>query len=489
MGKDERRSQRIGLAALAALLLAPAPATAGLRLETLRFFDPNPAPSPVVGFRVYVGPDAARTMAIDIGKPAAVAGGIRSYPLVVASDAEVYVAVAAYDAAGRESPRSNAIFRARRGPAFDHDADGASDLLRIDGATGGVEILRRGGDADPLLLPFAEPQKSQVVARGDFDGNGASDILWQRKGSRALTLWLLDADGSVDPVGMPTPGPRLRLLGVGDLDGDRRDDLIFQHVDDDDLHLWLGGEAPDPRIEVIPGLAAPWHFLGIGDVEADRRSDLVWWDPSSGALRTWHMNGSTVLEDALLGGALPTGSKPVGIGDYDGDGSADLLVRLPAYTWIAFSSLQTRADAWSLVAGVPDPQVETAAGHDFDADGLADLVLVDRFRRTLGVLLLRPNAGSPPPSDFSGASMSGDLAHAIGDSDNDWHPDFCDYDFDNDGVVSFRDVRAYRTCALEPAVGDCAALDQDGDGIIVLGEIASIFSRFGEAPCAEIPAP
>src|SRR3990172_7990090 len=143
-----------------ASLLCSVAVPAAARLETLRFVDTNPEPSPVVGFRLYVGPDPDHATAIEIGMPPGGAGGIRSFPLLVEGDATVHLALTAYDAEGRESGPSNRIVRAPRGPAFDHDGDGASDLLRIDRGSGRIEILPDGGAGASRTLPLTAPPRA-----------------------------------------------------------------------------------------------------------------------------------------------------------------------------------------------------------------------------------------------------------------------------------------------------------------------------------------
>jgi hypothetical protein len=140
-----------------------------------------------------------------------------------------------------------------------------------------------------------------------------------------------------------------------------------------------------------------------------------------------------------------------------------------------------------VLAGV-STQIGVAAGDDFDGDGLGDLVLVDRSQRTLSALLLGPSAVSPPPSDFSSASVSADLAREIGDSDNDWQPDFCDADLDNDGLVGIIDIHIALACLGPISAEGCAALDTDRDGTIARSELDSITSRYGEPACAELTA-
>ena len=416
MGGGQQRSRLVGIGVAAALLFAAAPAVAALRLETLRFFDPNPAPSPVVRFRLHVGPDAAHTTSIDIGMPAAVAGGIRSYPLLLGNAANVYIALTAVDGAGRESLRSNGIMRAPRGPAFDHDADGVSDLLRIDTAGGGIEVLRQGSDAGPQLLPLSQPKNSSIVARGDFDGNGTSDILWQRKGSRMLTRWLLGAGGNVLSERMPTPHPQLRLLGTGDLDGNSRDDVVFEDAGRAELHLWLVGATWVPQQEVIEGLPAPWRLLGIGDVEADRRSDLVWWDPSSGAIRIWHMNGRTVLEDTIwvavgdpMEAALDAYAHRVGVVIGDEVSDHPEVARYPFDSRRRRMSLMTTTRLY--VKGAPDAVFPVCS----NASQAAFRAVEALSARGLRVLAVATGAGSEHPvSDATAIEHDLELLGLIG---------------------------------------------------------------------------
>ena len=478
-----------------ALLCAAGSATAGTRLETLRFVDSNPPPSPVVGFRLYVGAVGKPVTPINLGMPPPGTDGIRSFPLLVASGASVQLRLTAYDAIGRESDPSNRILRAPRGPTFDHDADGASDLVRIDSASGLVEILSAGSSGvSAQALSLGAPPQSSIVARGDFDGSGTSDLLWQRHGSRDLTLWRLGATagsslaGGVDPVALPKPGPGLRLLGSGDLDGDARDDLVFRDVASGDLDLWFLDGATLRQEELIPGPSKPWRLVGIGDVDADRRSDFVWWNPSTEAFRIWHMNGATVLEDLQPPGLLPHGSKPMGLGDYDGDGTSDLVARLGFPIWIAFSSLRDGLGPPSVIA-VAHPQVGAATGHDFDGDGNADLLLVSPSARTVNVLPLGPSAGSPMPLDFSAASLPGDVAREIGDADGDWNPDWCDADFDNNGVVGQSDFLLVARCIGDPAAEGCDAADINGDGVVGLPELLLVGSEFGGVACEALGAP
>jgi glucose/arabinose dehydrogenase len=91
-----------------ALLILGLPNSGHARTDTLRWLDSNPDPSPVVGFRVYVGPDSRNyTWFRNVGLPVADRDGVRSVGVTVPDDASYYVAMTSYDAEGRESGFSN----------------------------------------------------------------------------------------------------------------------------------------------------------------------------------------------------------------------------------------------------------------------------------------------------------------------------------------------------------------------------------------------
>ena len=67
------------------------------------------------------------------------------------------------------------------------------------------------------------------MGTGDFDGNGANDILF-RNDAGALAMWLLNSQGQL--LGAPSPIGNMDALyhteGTGDLNGDGRSDIIFR---------------------------------------------------------------------------------------------------------------------------------------------------------------------------------------------------------------------------------------------------------------------
>jgi hypothetical protein len=106
-GRGSRRTTTRGaaIAALLSLLLGAAPAEA--RSVTVRWRCPNPEPGRIAGFRLYTRHlDQPYGRGLDVGLPPE-QDGVYRYSLEVSDTDATYVSVTAYDARGRESPRSN----------------------------------------------------------------------------------------------------------------------------------------------------------------------------------------------------------------------------------------------------------------------------------------------------------------------------------------------------------------------------------------------
>jgi len=68
-----------------------------------------------------------------------------------------------------------------------------------------------------------------------------------------------------------------------------------------------------------------WTILGVGDFDGDGHADILWRD-AAGNLAVWLMSGGAVVSDVGLGN-VPTVWAVAVLGDFDGDGKTDILWR------------------------------------------------------------------------------------------------------------------------------------------------------------------
>ena len=122
-----------------------------------------------------------------------------------------------------------------------------------------------------------------------------------------------------------------------------------------------------------------WSIQGVGDFNGDGYADILW-RHTAGAVVIWLLNGSNVIGTGSLGN-VATDWTVQGIGDFNGDGKADILWRHTSgalYTWL----MNGAAISGGGSPGSPTPDWTVQGIGDFNGDGKADIL----WRHTSGAL-------------------------------------------------------------------------------------------------------
>lgn len=169
--------------------------------------------------------------------------------------------------------------------------------------------------------------------------------------------------------GDPTAPPALHQ----DFDADGRPDVLLHHPSDGALLLCSLRSSQLVAVTSLPAFPPGARVVGGGDFDADGSPDLLGLD--RGQVFVWLLHGATPIGGGVLGDDLGATGSVEGSGDYDGDGVSDVLIRRPD---------QTRVDVWSMRAGAidaidtlaadPGADWDVVGSGDHDGDGLSDLL-------------------------------------------------------------------------------------------------------------------
>jgi hypothetical protein len=304
---------------------------------------------------------------------------------------------------------------------MDIDGQGASQLLLRNGT--GQMVAGRLSNNVFSFTSIADPGALyNVVAAGDLDGNGKSDLVYQTQSMDASGRVTTNAWRDFQPgaaITMRLVKPEWVVQASADLDGDGYGDLLLRWTGDDGIpndngvsYIWFqttGGAYAALRKR--GGAPLNWSMLGAADLDGDGAADLLYLSPTNQLRALMATSGRTCAN--LSAGTVPSGFKVLKFADFTGGRRGDLLLRdntgamqlmtldargviLPPYTGnpddtnaSCTSSTQSVANAF-ISLPPSDPTWTYYASGDFNGDGITDVVWLQPNGR-LAVWLMNAN--------------------------------------------------------------------------------------------------
>jgi hypothetical protein len=220
------------------------------------------------------------------------------------------------------------------------------------------------------LAPVTAPSRP---ARGDFNGDGTSDILFRNNANGATWVAEMDQGSLANWSSLGSSSTSYRAVGVGDFNGDGTSDVLVRNAANGDT--WSA--------EVSDGNFAGWHqigssntafsVVGVGDFYGSGTSDFLVRNNATGSTWFGEMSGGDFAGWHQVGNSN-TAYSVVGVGDFNGDATDDILFRNNANgdTW--FAQMNDGAlQGWHQVGG-SNTAFSVAGVGDFNGDGTDDIL-------------------------------------------------------------------------------------------------------------------
>ena len=298
----------------------------------------------------------------------------------------------------------------------DFDGDGRDDVLlrHEDGRWFFYPMNGRSHMAGQGTANLTRNLAWSVAGVGDFDGDGKDDVLL-RKAATTGTWYYYPMNGRRHLSGHGAANLPSDLswsvAGIGDFDGNGRDDVLLRH-EDGRWHFYPmnGRRAATGRGTANLTRNLEWSVAGVGDFDGDGKDDVLLRKPTTGAWYYYPMNGRRHLTGRGAAN-LPSDRSwsLAGIGDFDGDSKDDVLLRHADGRWHFHPMNGRRAAAGDdgRAALTGNLEWSVAGVGDLNGDGKDDVLL---RKPTTGAWYYYPMNGRRHLPERGGANLTSNLS-------------------------------------------------------------------------------
>ncbi len=250
----------------------------------------------------------------------------------------------------------------------DFNGDGNSDILWRDIAGNVGMWLMKSASILQTAVPGDVILNWSVVGQRDFNGDGFADILW-RDTAGNVGMWLMNGTQIISSTLLGTVPTNWSVVGTGDFNGDGYGDILWRDTSGN-IAIWLMQGTTIQQAAVVGNVPTSWTVVG-----ADMSGDIFWRNTSTGEVGLWMMNGIQVAQ-AVDFGAVPLTWTIAGIGDFDGNGSTDILWRDTSGNIAVWLLNGTKIMSTSVIGSVPANWSVAAIG-DYNGDDKSDILWTD----------------------------------------------------------------------------------------------------------------
>jgi hypothetical protein len=175
----------------------------------------------------------------------------------------------------------------------------------------------------------------RILGARDANRDGTPDLFWYNEIAGRVAVWHLagttKSDAQAIDLGEHEWLGRWAAVAVDRLDEDPWPDILWYEPSAGRLVIAYTNGTKVVRVaEVNDAAPAEWGWVvrGTGDFNGDGSTDILWWHPSSGEVSFWTLSGSTVttwLNTFTQKLNASSGWDLRGAWDFTGDRHSDLL--------------------------------------------------------------------------------------------------------------------------------------------------------------------
>lgn len=207
--------------------------------------------------------------------------------------------------------------------------------------------------------------------------SGQDETITLRFSSSAMLPGQHVATLQITSPGLPAKSVSVQLRvrpPSADADGDGSSEAFLWSTTTGTLLAFSHVTSGQPRGYLLPsGRPADWQLLVSGDYDGDGSSDLLWRNRVTGGIAVC-LTRAVALANCGAPLSMPGTRVLLGSADYDGDGRSDVAFRDPATGVIEACFMRGLEPAFCIPLGLFPPSWSVTATGDFDGDGRAEII-------------------------------------------------------------------------------------------------------------------
>ncbi len=174
-----------------------------------------------------------------------------------------------------------------------------------------------------------------IKSTADFNADGQLDLLWRNERTGQNKVWFMGGENGTQKQGeknLESLSKDWDIKGVADFNQDSQTDILWRNAETGENSVWFMSGEDDSTIQstgTIKTVRGGWDIRGIGDFNRDGSADLLWRDLESGKNSIWFLGGEAGLDyqsDATLK-TISGGWQIQGVADFNKDGDPDIFWR------------------------------------------------------------------------------------------------------------------------------------------------------------------